>query len=102
MRIMSRVKRGVARVKIAQRKRDEKKIQTLTLQRNKAIREANQAVTRAKLIEDRKDAIARRNKATGPSRKSIMAQQLMRGAAQLTNDIRGPKPRRRAKSTRRR
>lgn len=101
MGILQRAKRGYAKYRIAQRKRDEAKLHKLEMQRNQAVRDADMAVRKAKLIEDRQDALRRKAKATGPSGGQRLVTSLVRGVKVLAKDIQANnRPRRKARRRR--
>lgn len=64
------IKRGIAKIKIAKRRREERKYQKeqlkLTLARNKAIKEAERAMAKAKVQEEIRKEKARKARAEAP------------------------------------
>ena len=91
------IKREIAKYKIRQRKKQDEEIRRLTAQRNKAIKDANLAIRRAQLIEDRKDAEARRARARAKETKGSrnLLNDIVSGVRKLARDISGEKPKHR-------
>ena len=100
MGVLRKLKRGVAKARVASRKRQQSRLEALRLERNKAIKEAKLAEEERRLRAERDAAKAKKQKAKGASGAYRVGRSLQRGASALGDYMFG-KPKRKKKSSRR-